>query len=177
MLWSLTYEVWFSILLPVYLVAAVTVRRIPFWAAAGALLVIIMVGGQLAFTRYNFLPIFYMPMFALGTLMAFKPFSVRLGKASGVALSALCVVLLTADWWAQPQSFQGAARTLTSGLSAGLVAAGACLAVALPLTSPSVARILSAKPATWLGSRSYSLYLVQSQSSLRLRSRSAGNRR
>ncbi|MCW2982641.1 MAG: acyltransferase, partial [Conexibacter sp.] len=62
---------------------------------------------------------------------------------------ALALCLVSADRWLPD-----------SPAAATLVTAGAALAVLCPLLYASVARSLSTRPLQWLGSRSFSLYLV-----------------
>ncbi|HWI75194.1 MAG TPA: hypothetical protein VNT55_24745, partial [Baekduia sp.] len=74
------------------------------------------------------------------------------GRGAAVAVGA-AVCLLSADLW-----LPGAVRA--SGPGGALVVAGAILAVVLPLVYASVARPLCSAPMQWLGTRSFSLYLV-----------------
>jgi peptidoglycan/LPS O-acetylase OafA/YrhL len=68
-------------------------------------------------------------------------------------LVPLALCLLSADLWI-PVARRGA------GGPGALVVAGATLAVLCPLLVPRVARWLEHRPVQWLGSRSFSLYLV-----------------
>lgn len=74
------------------------------------------------------------------------------GRGAWLAV-ALAACLLSADLW-----LPGAQRA--TGASGALVVAGAVLAVALPLVYASVERPLRTRVMGWLGSRSFSLYLV-----------------
>jgi peptidoglycan/LPS O-acetylase OafA/YrhL len=69
-------------------------------------------------------------------------------------LVAACVVAMTSVWWLQPHS-----SVVEHGLRA-VVAAGACIAVALPLLLGSLRSFLETPVMQWAGSRSFSLYLV-----------------
>ncbi len=69
-------------------------------------------------------------------------------------LVAVCVVSMTAVWWVRPDS-----PVVEHGLRA-VVAAGACIAVGLPLVLGSLRSFLDTPVMQWAGSRSFSLYLV-----------------
>jgi peptidoglycan/LPS O-acetylase OafA/YrhL len=156
-LWSLRWEVIFSLLLPLFIWLARTSRRWHLPLAAISFAVIIGSGShQVAH---------YLPTFLLGTLIAFnletirewprklaaRPALYRVIK-SGLVIGALG--LLGCSRWVHATSTTG------QGLVAALVAAGAVLAVLCPLLHPGVARALETRPAQWLGARSFSLYLV-----------------
>jgi len=164
-LWSLRWEVYFSLLLPLLLLFPIMTRRRPKTALVGAAasLALIALGAHsnVAFLRY-------MPMFLLGSLMAFHQDSLsrwaqksraRFGAVLwGVGLPMLTVVLLTSDDWAFGfGDHHGAA--LLAGTTA-LVSFGACLALFLATYNAGFSRALSSRPGRWLGSRSYSLYLI-----------------
>ena len=144
-LWSMHWEVLFSLLLPAFVLVA---RRSRTWHAplAAAAFAVMAVGHRHAAAAY-------MPTFLLGTLLAFnRPALERLrlvlaaptreGRASRAAVIIGAVALLG---YAQAPA---------------LDAAGAVLAVVAALTIPALGRMLDARPAQWLGSRSFSLYLV-----------------
>jgi peptidoglycan/LPS O-acetylase OafA/YrhL len=148
-LWSLNWEVRFSLLLPLYIVAAVVARRI-LWFGVIALL------GLIAFAadggRQQEM---YLPMFALGVLMAKNWERLpELGRRRLWGLAVLTPVLLTARWWSQP-SLGKHAMALVS-----VEALGAAATVYL-FARWSAARALGESGSfQWLGKRSFSLYLV-----------------
>lgn len=157
-LWSLRWEVLFSLLLPLYLLAALRLRRL--WALKALLLLVMVAVGDRAFVD----ELVHLPMFGLGVLLAVEGDRVaaaaaRLAgtRARLVLLTGLCVALLTVE-----------AGLLLVGLEWGPVRAaalvltvvGACLAVVLALHSPGARRILGAPWVQWVGVRSFSLYLV-----------------
>ncbi len=156
-LWSLRWEVLFSLLLPLFIWLAHRSRRWHLPLAALAFTVIFISGSHQG--------AHYMPTFLLGTLIAFnldvimglplklaaRPALDRLAKP---ALVIGALGLLGCSRWIHVTS------TTTQGLVAVLVAGGAALAVLCPLLHPGVARALETRPAQWLGTRSFSLYLV-----------------
>jgi peptidoglycan/LPS O-acetylase OafA/YrhL len=149
-LWSLRWEVLFSLALPVVLVA----RRALTQLAVPVLLVAFVAVdhgiGHPALT--------YLPPFAVGMVLALheprlEAWRVELrGRGAGVAI-LLAACLLSADVWLD--------RTApVAGPAGALVLAGATLWVLAPLLYPSVARVFTTAPMAWLGARSFSLYLV-----------------
>ena len=158
-LWSLAWEMWFSLLLPIGVILAVATRR---WtlAWAAALLVASTVGYLLAVE-----PLMYLPAFALGALLAanhasLRAISTRLAvRPGGVLLWTLVAVLgpllLTAHWLLRP--------VLTapwSELTLALRVPGAVLVVATVALWPAAQQLLSGRLLGWLGRISFSLYLV-----------------
>ncbi len=156
-LWSLRWEVLFSLFLPVFLLIGKRTRGMP-WVVASVAFVVLALSGGHDSPRY-------MPAFLLGSLMAFevdriRALGVRLSaptvanRAVKSALVAACVFAMTATWWLRPQS-----EVVEHGLRA-VVAAGACIAVGLPLLIGSMRSFLETPVMQWAGSRSFSLYLV-----------------
>lgn len=154
-LWSLQWEVAFSLLLPLLLLLAKSSRR---WHAPLALAALGMVFAGQAGTGTEYLA--YMPTFLLGTLMAFnEPLLDRVGAALAAvttrARAARAGLVVTAvALLGYPQWLGGSHAT---GL---LVTIGAVLLVLSALVLPAVREVLEWRPVQWLGSRSYSLYLV-----------------
>ena len=156
-LWSLQWEMWFSLLLPAYVVFARSGRR---WLLPKVvvLLALITLGARLSAGE-----VLYMSMFALGVLLAFerdrvaRAATVLTSARVGPVAAAACLLLL---------GLQG--LLLLVGLEGYTVRAvattfemlGACLAVVLALHWEPVRRLLSAPWAQWVGVRSFSLYLV-----------------
>ncbi|WP_158252822.1 acyltransferase [Cryobacterium sp. N21] len=178
-LWSLVWEMWFSLLLPVFVVLAAftrslvsaPVRRVLLWAAFWCALAGL---GYVTTTQ----ALMYLPPFALGALLAanfdeLQRCSERLAeRASGrllrFALAALGPFLLVAYWILRP---------LTNGewsdVTLSLRVAGAFVIVATVAFWPAAQRVSGPRLSgprlsghwprrllTWLGSISFSLYLV-----------------
>lgn len=150
-LWSLHWEVIFSLLLPILLLLPLKARSV-----AGALLVLCAVALSYGESKLTL----ELPPFLLGMLLAFQAHRIErlehlLGRRSlgaaalGLALFAASLCLLSADWWLSP------ARA-----TQGLVAAGACLLLVLALSARPLKWLLSSRPMQWTGKRAFSLYLV-----------------
>lgn len=144
-LWSLQWEVIFSLLLPVYIVGVRLTGR--YWPVLGAgLAAVIAVEGP----RHSFL--LFLPIFGFGVILAFHRESLRrLARNRFVSLGVLAVslVLLSTNTW------------VTSARATGLLETiGAVGVVAVVLLWPAAGRPLRTKQAQALGRWSFSLYLV-----------------
>lgn len=155
-LWSIRWEVVYSLALPLTALGVVAARRRPLLAAV-ALLGVAMVG---AVTGWSAL--LYLPVFCLGALMASHHERLR-----GVARSAeryplawpacavAAVLLLTGRWLLDPW--------LDGPVSSALVGAqvaGAALVVLLFVHWPAARSVGEVPVLQWLGTVSFSLYLV-----------------
>lgn len=156
-LWSLQWEVLFSLLLPLYVVLARWQPRL--WALK-ALALFVLVAAAPLLDRWD---VVFLSMFAFGVLLAYD--RERLAAAVqrvdlarlGWLFAALCALLITVD-----------SVLLLAELDGGVVRAaarctevlGACLAVVLALHWEPARRWLSQPWVQWVGTRSFSLYLV-----------------
>jgi peptidoglycan/LPS O-acetylase OafA/YrhL len=153
-LWSLRFEVAFSLALPGAILFGRLLRR--WWVLKlVACIVIVMLGAKL-----NSLAILYPPVFGIGTVLAFEQEEVRrltsrLGTRGWWALTVGALLLLESSWYAHGLHLDGLAP-LGQGLS--VIGAAGILVVFCDWTS---ARTTFETPALqWLGKRSFSLYLV-----------------
>nr|RZI37121.1 hypothetical protein BJQ95_00464 [Cryobacterium sp. SO1] len=158
-LWSLAWEMWFSLLLPVGVILAVATRR---WTLAWvAVLLAVATAGYLLGIE----GLMYLPAFGLGALLAANHGALlagttRLARRRGgtlvcAALTALGPVLLIGYWLLRP--------VLTepwNDVALALRVPGAALIVASVALWPPVQRMLSGRLLAWLGTISFSLYLV-----------------
>jgi peptidoglycan/LPS O-acetylase OafA/YrhL len=158
-LWSLAWEMWFSLLLPVGVILAVATRR---WTLAWvALMLAVSTTGYLLGSE----PLMYLPAFGLGALLAanYESLQVRSARLSRIRggsvlwglIAAAGPVLLISYWMVRP--------LLTAPwneLTLALRVPGAFLIVATVALWPPVQRMLSGRTLAWLGRISFSLYLV-----------------
>lgn len=175
--WSMRWEVWFSALLPVILAALVAVgcgprRRFRHTPLVFGVVCVGLIGLQPSVARYLDLPQIvgkfelYLPMFGVGVaLAAYEDTIVRSRwwryRYRGWSLLFLGLVLLGL------RGPLGALRvdgTMSSPLANGLANTfgilGAGTIVALCVGWPTGIRALSTRAVDWVGTRSYSLYLV-----------------
>lgn len=155
-LWSLRWEVIFSIALPLFVGAALLLRRHA--AIAVGLLAGVSVLGRLVDVD----ALVYLPVFLAGTVLAARIEDVRAWGAarSGwfwAGAAALSGALLISGWLARPV----VAPDSTGGrMLWGLAAAGAVGLVLTVAASPRAGALLSRRLPAWLGRVSFGLYLV-----------------
>jgi peptidoglycan/LPS O-acetylase OafA/YrhL len=146
-LWSLHWEVLFSLALPLVVLGAAPLRRHAPLLAAAAVAVVAVAPRPGAAT--------YLAPFAVGVALALREDALATlrGRRFTVLLAPAAALLLTADLWL-PGATRGAGR------GGALVVIGAGLAVVAPLVDPRCAALLRRPVMQWLGHRSFSLYLV-----------------
>lgn len=154
-LWSLPYEILFSLALPLFIFGLLRGSR-P-WRAT------LTVSATVATITYGEmtggLGFFYIPVFVLGVLLArhqshLRQIAQRLPRGVWALLSTTTLLLLTAPWTAA--GILGSAPTGTHTLQA----VGAMLAVALVLHWRAASRTLGCPALLLAGKYSFSLYLV-----------------
>lgn len=159
-LWSLRWEVMFSVLLPVFVVVGLATKR--HRALAAVLAIALGVVGRVLDVD----ALVYLPTFFLGTMIAVNLRELRAWAARvsargrglvWAALAGASAVLLVASWLARP--FAPAGSSLSAALW-GLAGAGAAGLIIVAIGSPFAERMLSARLPRWLGRISFSLYLV-----------------
>jgi peptidoglycan/LPS O-acetylase OafA/YrhL len=160
-LWSLRWELVFSVLLPLFVALAILVSR--YWVIAIAAVCVVSTLGVLNGVD----ALRYLPVFFIGTLMAVRLDAIRQWTRrsllrprvsfAGGALVAGSLLLLVGEWMLRPVFASGSfMNTLLSQLSV-LGAAGLVLAA---IAVRPVRSALDARPTQWLGRVSFSLYLV-----------------
>jgi peptidoglycan/LPS O-acetylase OafA/YrhL len=153
-LWSLKWEVIFSLLLPVAVYGAS--RRLSLAIVQAAVLLAITINGSdsTASPRGGYL--LYLPMFGIGALMArqhglLTALGSRLTRGTGYFVAIAGLVLLTLSWTAHDQSGVGYQPAEAVG--------AALLVFAFGYWRRGRA-VGGSRPLQWLGKRSFSLYLV-----------------
>ena len=155
-LWSLRWELIFSIALPAFVGIALLVRR---HAIAAAVVAGVMtIAGRVIDND----ALVYLPVFLIGTLMAVRladlqRWAARRGPVFWAVVSIGSLVLMTASFllrFAVPAGSQGSAVVW------GFAGVGAAGLIVVALGSPAVRSALSTPVAQWLGTTSFSLYLV-----------------
>lgn len=157
-LWSLRWELFFSLLLPLFVWLAIRFRRTSPYMAAFA------VAATIAGRMLEIDALVYLPVFLLGTIIAINLDSIRTwasrirSRMLWPVLAALAGTLLIASWLARPIVASGA--KLASDAIWGLAGVGATLIVLLVIAWPALRRTCERPTALWLGKISFSLYLV-----------------
>lgn len=154
--WSLQWELWFSLLLPLYVLGVALTRRLPVW-----LPVAVLVGMVTAGVFLGSRALVHLPMFAIGVVIASRLPELTHRAASirprGWVLAGVgATILVTSHWWLLALTTDSAVLRLGTPLAL-LGATGYVLTVAL---CPQAQRWLETAPVQWLGMISFSLYLV-----------------
>lgn len=160
-LWSLTWEMWFSLLLPLVVLLALWSRRMPvLWA-------LLFAGISVVGYLFHIEAAMFLPAFALGALLGANADRLqaladrwRGTRAYGIAFGAIVIsgpLLSICYWLVRP-----VVGTTGDDLAMAMRVPGALLLVAAVAFWPRAARVFSAKPLTALGKVSFSLYLVHS---------------
>jgi peptidoglycan/LPS O-acetylase OafA/YrhL len=154
-LWTLQWEMLFSLLLPLYVFYVVRVRVR--WAWKATLVGITITAGLLAHVD----SIVYMSMFAIGCLVAAAlpqatVLASRLPNAAMAAIAILAALLISSRWMLLAATDDATILTLAKLL----VIFGALLVVLLAALWRPAIKILELRPIRLLGTISFSLYLV-----------------
>ena len=144
-LWTLRWEVIFSVLLPAFLFVGSRVR----WdlLVVATIVVIAFGGGKYELARY-------LAPFMLGVALAYGRGRITEWMTPRKARLLLIgsIASLTADWWLR--------TGFVSHIGLGLVAAGATGLVTVAMCPGSFANFLNSRPLRLVGQRSFTLYLV-----------------
>ncbi len=157
-LWSLRWEVIFSLLLPLFLLFAVRFKRLLWLKVASVIAFCIL--WRLAGVFYP--DLVYISVFALGVLMAYntdllRDWAQRVPAWGWIPALVVSAVLITNSWLI-------AGIDPNSPLRAGWIgpaAAGAVILVFVVAHWAPAVRLLSSTAVRWLGTISFSLYLTQ----------------
>jgi peptidoglycan/LPS O-acetylase OafA/YrhL len=160
-LWSLRWELVFSLLLPVFVLIAKRLGR--FWLPALGIAFALTIVGALA--RIDAL--LYLPVFFIGTVLASRLSSIRAvaerwrtgthGRWMGCAFVSAGLLLLLGGWLTREIAPSGStANTLLGQLSV----VGATALVVAAIGVRGLARFLDSRLCQWLGRVSFSLYLI-----------------
>lgn len=152
-LWSLHAEAIFSIMLPVVVaLVALAARRRLSWALLGAALAVPLATGSLGWGRY-------LPVFTIGAVLGWswghldRPLPPR-PRPWATPLALLCLLLITIAWW--PPFLHGALQHVALSMT---TAAVTCLVV-LAVRAGALRGLLRSRAVQYLGTMSFSLYLV-----------------
>lgn len=149
-LWTLRWEVLFSLLLPVYVFVALRWRR--FWHLK--LGIVVALAGVGAVQHIDWL--IYLPIFAIGAILGAERERIRELTRSWprfiwLSVTAAGLVLANAEWFSPAKPVDGVEA---------LVTVGATLLVLVFLLCGSAKKLGDTAAAQWLGRISFSLYLV-----------------
>jgi peptidoglycan/LPS O-acetylase OafA/YrhL len=160
-LWSLRWEVLFSLSLPVFLAAAAWRVRLS-WLKGALVLAACVLWPIVTGSLYPNAT--YLLIFAFGVLMAYdvdrlSALAGRIPRTGWIVLVSLAAVLLTLQWVVMP--FGVPPGSLFDRLWMSYNSVGAVILVFAAAFCPQARRLLERKPIHALGVLSFSLYLVQ----------------
>lgn len=149
-LWSLKWEVLFSLLLPIYVLVALRGRR--FWHVKLGLALLLAAVGALQDVEW----LSYLPIFAIGAVLGAERERIRELTQSWPGfvwffVAAAGIFLANAEWISPEQPIPGVEAVVT---------VGATLIVLLFVSCRSAKRLGDTAVAQWLGRVSFSVYLV-----------------
>lgn len=149
-LWSLKWEVAFSLLLPAYVLMALRWRR--FWHVKICIALLLAVAGAVQDLEW----LSYLPIFAIGAILGAERERIRELTRSWPRfvwffVAAAGLFLANAEWISPEQPIPGVEAVVT---------VGATLIVLLFVSCSSAKRLGDTAAAQWLGRVSFSLYLV-----------------
>jgi peptidoglycan/LPS O-acetylase OafA/YrhL len=154
-LWSMRYEILFSLLLPIYFLFAMRWRKAT-WIKIAALLVMTSIGSALESKA-----LMYMPSFAIGCCLASVRGSMvlamsRLSPRAFWAILLGGLLCLNAPWTSSAVRGDDVSRDIAFGVS---IAGAATMVMLFAGGRPTVA-LGNSSVCQWLGRISFSLYLV-----------------
>jgi peptidoglycan/LPS O-acetylase OafA/YrhL len=161
-LWSLQWEVVFSVALPLFLVAAIALRR--YWIVAVAVCFgLTVVGKVLDIDALIYLPVFFLGTILAANLAAFQAWTQRFrirkhARLIGWSVLGGSLLAVVASWMLRPVVHAGTPLSDTIG---SLTPIGALGLVACAIGFGPVVGGLSMRVPQWLGKVSFSLYLTQ----------------
>jgi peptidoglycan/LPS O-acetylase OafA/YrhL len=162
-LWTLKFEVIFSLLLPLLVWLG---SRLP---KLNLLKGLLLFGAVIAFASSGLTVRFFLPMFALGILLALERDRLasvghrirtfKHGRAAWWGLTIVCLALLNSYWTVRGITSDPDQLAYLVPVTHALGLAGACMAVFLAIEG-TWCRWLETPMLRWLGKRAFSLYLV-----------------
>lgn len=156
-LWSLGWEILFSILLPLGVLIAVGVRRRPLLLAVLTVLVATAattVGAVLAIDALIYLPMFLVGVALAASIRQWGAVIEPLSTLAKVLLFVVSLLLIASPW------ILSIVRVEFYQYAEGVAVLGCALLVLLAVYAGWVRRGLEWRPVQWLGRVSFSLYLV-----------------
>jgi peptidoglycan/LPS O-acetylase OafA/YrhL len=166
-LWSLRWELLFSLCLPLYIFLGRSFKR---WGAvkvAAVLVVILLAGADVKAASVQISDaILYMPMFGVGVIMAFYEkelmswFATFMRRSVWNRVGLIVVAIVTGDMTSEISPIKRTLPGLLVTTAHGLGVLGAVLIILMVISWKPYSNVLETRPISWLGTRSYSLYLI-----------------
>ena len=154
-LWSLRWEVIFSLLAPIFVWAAIRMRR------HAIVCISLCVAASVLGRVFDVAALVYLPVFLAGAILATRLGDLERRSSARrqwplALLGCLAGALLIASWLSRPLH----APAIVQNIFWGLAAAGAVLVAVLAVRWQGFRSLLETGPAQWLGRISFTLFLV-----------------
>jgi peptidoglycan/LPS O-acetylase OafA/YrhL len=166
-LWSLRWEIIFSLSLPAYILIARAFKR---WGVARVMVVlgVLLLGAADVKVHSAQISdaILYLPMFGVGVIIAFYETDlVRwvgsfMGRSGWNRVALFVIVVLFGDFTDEISPVKGHIPGVIVTLAHGLGVVAAALIILMVISWRPYAKALETRPIDWLGKRSFSLYLI-----------------
>jgi peptidoglycan/LPS O-acetylase OafA/YrhL len=166
-LWSLRWELLFSLTLPLYVFLGKAFKRYEAVKVLAMLAILLLGVADLKVNDQQISDaILYMPMFGVGVIMAFYErelvgwFSAFMRRSIWNRVGLIVFVIVTGDFTSEISPIKGIVPGVVVTFAHGLGILGAAVAILAVLSWQPFAGALQARPIAWVGRRSYSLYLI-----------------
>jgi len=166
-LWSLHWEILFSLSLPLYVAIARAFKR---WNLAKVLVIlaVVLMAGADAKVHSTQLSnaILYAPMFGVGVFIAFYEsqlvgwFKTFMGRSGWNRIGLFVIVAVLGDLTDEISPIKGNIPGVVVTFAHGVGVVGAALIILMILSWAQYSKVLESKPIDWIGQRSFSLYLI-----------------
>lgn len=161
-LWSLNWEMWFSMALPLFAIAAFLIRgRWAIWTAVAGVAVS-WLGYQVNALAFAYLAPFLIGALVAGNLTALRAWAARVNASRGGLLLWAGIIVFALFCIGLPSwtyAWTGTTETWAK-YTGGFTTIGAGLLVVAAILCRPVGAFLETRPIQWLGKISFSLYLV-----------------
>lgn len=166
-LWSLRWELLFSMSLPLYVVLGRAFKRWNFVKGAAVVAIMILGAADIKAKSPQISDaILYMPMFGVGVVMAYyetdlvKWFRNFMGKSIMNRMALIVVVIVTGDMTSEISPIRGHIPGSIVTVAHGLGVVGAAILIMMVISWPNYSNALQTRAIDWVGTRSFSLYLI-----------------
>lgn len=156
-LWTLRWEVLFSLLLPV---VAYALRLIPGWVLGIACVGMSVLGAVNGVSALQYLPIFGVGVALEGEWDRVSALLGRMTRRRGWLVWSLLVLLAVTSLSMHWLLLAPLGHAAAAGLAQAPIVSGAALLVVLAVNCPALRRALTWRPVALLGAISFSLYLI-----------------
>jgi peptidoglycan/LPS O-acetylase OafA/YrhL len=165
-LWSLHWEILFSLTLPLYVWLGRYFKRFTAVKVGAVLLVLLLAAVDAKVSNLQVSDaILYAPMFGVGVVMAFYEIELVtllrsfMARSGWIRIGLFAVVFVTGDLTHETSPIEGVPGIMVTAAH-GFGVIGAALLILMIIAWQPYQKTLELRPIDWLGTRSFSLYLI-----------------